>query len=48
MTENDFKYKEHLGVVFDDLRVPDKLTLQSINKVLLKYMMLGTAIHSFL
>ena len=33
MTENDFKYKEHLGVVFDDLRVPDKLTLQSINKV---------------
>ncbi|MCG1100968.1 ABC transporter ATP-binding protein [Staphylococcus epidermidis] len=31
--ENDFKYKEHLGVVFDDLRVPDKLTLQSINKV---------------
>ena len=33
VTENDFKYKEHLGVVFDDLRVPDKLTLQSINKV---------------
>lgn len=31
--KNDFKYKEHLGVVFDDLRVPDKLTLQSINKV---------------
>ena len=33
VTENDFKYKEHLGVVFDDLRVPDKLTLQYINKV---------------
>jgi len=25
--------KEHIGVVFDDLRIPNKLTLQSIDKV---------------
>ena len=33
ISEKDKDYKEHVGVVFDDLRVPDKLTLQSINKV---------------
>ena len=35
VTENDFKYKEHLGVVFDDLRVPNKLTITEIDKVFL-------------
>ena len=33
ISEKDKDYKEHVGVVFDDLRVPDKLTLQYINKV---------------
>ena len=33
ISEKDKDYNEHVGVVFDDLRVPDKLTLQSINKV---------------
>lgn len=31
--EEDNTYKEHIGVVFDDLRVPNKLTLTSIDKV---------------
>ncbi|MBH4736717.1 ABC transporter ATP-binding protein [Staphylococcus aureus] len=29
----DFEYKEHIGVVFDDLRVPNKLTIKDIDKV---------------
>ena len=31
--EEDNTYKEHIGVVFDDLRVPNKLTLTSVDKV---------------
>lgn len=30
---NDVEYKEHIGVVFDDLRVPNKLTIKDIDKV---------------
>ncbi|MGW7899752.1 ABC transporter ATP-binding protein [Staphylococcus shinii] len=30
---NDNQHKEHIGVVFDDLRVPNKLTIQDIDKV---------------
>lgn len=30
---NDNEHKEHLGVVFDDLRVPNKLSLQDIDKM---------------
>lgn len=26
-------YKEHIGVVFDDLRVPDKLEIKDMDKV---------------
>lgn len=33
ISNNDLSYKEHLGVVFDDLRVPNKLTLTDIDKV---------------
>jgi len=33
VTNSEFKYKEHIGVVFDDLRIPNKLPLQSIDKV---------------
>lgn len=33
VSEEDVQYKEHIGVVFDDLRVPNKLTLTSIDKV---------------
>ncbi|WP_044466563.1 ABC transporter ATP-binding protein [Staphylococcus caprae] len=33
VAEEDNTYKEHIGVVFDDLRVPNKLTLTSIDKV---------------
>ncbi|MFH7204574.1 ABC transporter ATP-binding protein, partial [Staphylococcus aureus] len=29
----DVEYKEHIGVVFDDLRVPNKLTIKDIDKV---------------
>lgn len=31
----DKDYKEHVGVVFDDLRVPNKLTITEIDKVFL-------------
>ncbi|EXM45265.1 ABC transporter ATP-binding protein [Staphylococcus aureus] len=30
---DDVEYKEHIGVVFDDLRVPNKLTIKDIDKV---------------
>ncbi|MEW4929691.1 ABC transporter ATP-binding protein [Staphylococcus aureus] len=30
---DDVEYKEHIGVVFDDLRVPNKLTIKYIDKV---------------
>ncbi len=33
VTGNDSSHKEHIGVVFDDLRVPNKLALTDINKV---------------
>lgn len=32
ITQNDYRYKEQIGVVFDDLRVPNKLTIKDINK----------------
>ncbi|MCP8583940.1 ABC transporter ATP-binding protein, partial [Acinetobacter baumannii] len=32
-TVDDVEYKEHIGVVFDDLRVPNKLTIKDIDKV---------------
>lgn len=36
VTANDNQHKEHIGVVFDDLRVPNKLTIQDIDKVFSK------------
>lgn len=30
---DDVEYKEHIGVVFDDLRIPNKLTIKDIDKV---------------
>ncbi|HGX1340454.1 TPA: ATP-binding cassette domain-containing protein [Staphylococcus aureus] len=30
---DDVEYKKHIGVVFDDLRVPNKLTIKDIDKV---------------
>lgn len=33
VSNNDNQYKEHLGVVFDDLRVPNKLTITDMDKV---------------
>ncbi|HGL3091008.1 TPA: ABC transporter ATP-binding protein [Staphylococcus aureus] len=33
-TVDDVEYKEHIGVVFDDLRVPNKLTIKDIDKVI--------------
>ncbi|HDF6412263.1 TPA: ABC transporter ATP-binding protein [Staphylococcus aureus] len=30
---DDVEYKEHIGAVFDDLRVPNKLTIKDIDKV---------------
>jgi ABC-2 type transport system ATP-binding protein len=33
ITQDDYRYKEQIGVVFDDLRVPNKLTIKDINKV---------------
>lgn len=35
ISEKDKNYKEHVGVVFDDLRVPNKLTITEIDKVFL-------------
>ncbi|HCW7249910.1 TPA: ABC transporter ATP-binding protein [Staphylococcus aureus] len=32
-TVDDVEYKERIGVVFDDLRVPNKLTIKDIDKV---------------
>ncbi|HDC6206036.1 TPA: ABC transporter ATP-binding protein [Staphylococcus aureus] len=32
-TVDDVEYKEHIGVVFDNLRVPNKLTIKDIDKV---------------
>lgn len=32
-TVDDVEYKEHIGVVFDDSRVPNKLTIKDIDKV---------------
>lgn len=32
-TVDDVQYKEHIGVVFDDLRIPNKLTIKDIDKV---------------
>ncbi|MBF0814355.1 ABC transporter ATP-binding protein [Staphylococcus saprophyticus] len=36
ITANDNQHKENIGVVFDDLRVPNKLTIQDIDKVFSK------------
>ena len=33
VSDKDFAYKEHIGVVFDDLRVPDKLEIKDMDKV---------------
>ncbi|WP_053023258.1 ABC transporter ATP-binding protein [Staphylococcus haemolyticus] len=33
ISDKDHAYKEHIGVVFDDLRVPDKLEIKDMNKV---------------
>lgn len=33
ISENDIHFKEHIGVVFDDLRIPNKLTISEIDKV---------------
>lgn len=33
ITQDDYRYKEKIGVVFDDLRVPNKLTIKDINQV---------------
>lgn len=33
ITQDDYRYKEQIGVVFDDLRVPNKLTIKGINQV---------------
>lgn len=33
ITQDDYRYKEQIGVVFDDLRVPNKLTIKDINQV---------------
>lgn len=33
VSKNDNQYKEYLGVVFDDLRVPNKLTITEMDKV---------------
>ncbi|WP_180528984.1 ABC transporter ATP-binding protein [Staphylococcus haemolyticus] len=32
-SDKDHAYKEHIGVVFDDLRVPDKLEIKDMDKV---------------
>lgn len=32
-SSNEEEYKEHIGVVFDDLRVPNKLSLKEIDKI---------------
>lgn len=33
VSDKDYAYKEHIGVVFDDLRVPDKLEIKDMDKV---------------
>ncbi|PHK48739.1 ABC transporter ATP-binding protein [Staphylococcus edaphicus] len=33
ITDNDDAHKENIGVVFDDLRIPNKLTLNDVSKV---------------
>ena len=33
ISDKDHEYKEHIGVVFDDLRVPDKLEIKDMDKV---------------
>ncbi|OAO09818.1 ABC transporter ATP-binding protein [Staphylococcus cohnii] len=33
ISRDDYAYKEHLGVVFDDLRLPNKLNAKQISKV---------------
>lgn len=33
ISDKDNTFKEHIGVVFDDLRVPNKLTINEINKI---------------
>lgn len=33
ISDKDHAYKEHIGVVFDDLRVPDKLEIKDMDKV---------------
>ena len=35
---DDVEYKEHIGVVFDDLRVPNKLTIKDIDKSISIYL----------
>lgn len=33
VSDKDYAYKEHIGVVFDDLRVPDKFEIKDMDKV---------------
>ncbi|MCJ1655378.1 ABC transporter ATP-binding protein [Staphylococcus sp. NRL 16/872] len=33
ISDKEHEYKEHIGVVFDDLRVPDKLEIKDMDKV---------------
>ena len=37
ISDKDHAYKEHIGVVFDDLRVPDKLEIKDMDKVFLDF-----------
>ncbi|HFV7302309.1 TPA: ABC transporter ATP-binding protein [Staphylococcus aureus] len=46
-TVDDVEYKEHIGVVFDDLRVPNKLTIKDIDKVFQSIYMTWNSQKSF-
>lgn len=46
VSDKDYAYKEHIGVVFDDLRVPDKLEIKDMDKVLRIFSKHGTVIVS--
>ena len=46
ISDKDHAYKEHIGVVFDDLRVPDKLEIKDMDKVLRIFSKRGTVIVS--
>ena len=47
ISEKDKAYKEHVGVVFDDLRVPNKLTITDIDKVFSKIFNYWNSEHFF-